>query len=923
MGLAEYKRKRNFSKTAEPPPRPLKAAPKRAASKQQAALSFVIQKHDASHLHYDLRLELDGVLKSWAVPKGPSLDPSISRLAVEVEDHPLAYATFEGTIPQGEYGGGTVMVWDRGTWEISEGENPHEGFERGRVSFTLRGSKLKGAWILIRTRPGEKPQWILKKKDDAHARKAAEYDITGKQPKSIASKRTMEQIAGATGSVRNSNRGDKPEPPEPPTPRKPARRPPKASRAAGAKASSRAAPPASRRKKAARRGSAPDPFALEGAIAARQPASLPPQLAMLGDQPPEGTRWIHEVKFDGYRTLAFIRHGQSRLKTRDDNDWTHRFPTIADALDALDLDDAVIDGEIVALNEQGVADFQMLQNALSEKAPARLVYYVFDLPFSKGADLRNCRLEDRRALLRQIITASSPASPKNVVCFSEAFNVSGQDLLDAACRLNIEGIISKLADGPYYSKRHPSWLKSKCNKRQEFVIGGYTDPKSSRSGFGSLLLGYYKDGKLEYAGNVGTGFTHDSLHELAARLQRTTVKQAPFAVPPRFAGAHWVRPEIVAEVQFTEWTREGRLRHPSFKGERVDKKPSQVTMERPTHVGGSAARVGAEALDDAEAEPVTIRKAATPRVRAERTASAKGRSAQAPPARGGKERRDVLGVSISNPDREVYPGEGITKEHVAAYYAIIGERMLSFLRGRPISLVRCPGGAGGDCFFQKHFERGEAVGLHTVKIKESKGVREYLVVDDSRGLVWLAQNGVLEIHAWGCHDDDVELPDVLVMDLDPGEGVTWADLKAAALNVRKRLTKAGLTPFVRTSGGKGLHVVAPVKHGLSWDDLKAFTRGIAISMAADEPEKFVAVMSKSDRPGKIFVDYLRNGRGATAIANYSTRARPGANVSVPLTWSRLSAARQYPSLSIAHVSMLVKGADPWAGFDEKAASVRV
>lgn len=874
MGLREYQRKRDFRKTAEPPG--AKSGRRRQAA--EAGRSFVVQKHDASHLHYDFRLELDGVLKSWAVPKGPSLDPGTSRLAVEVEDHPLEYGGFEGTIPKGEYGGGTVMVWDRGTWKPLD-DDPGAALRAGKIKFVLRGKRLRGEWLLVRTRrEASKPQWILRKADDEHARRGKAGEVTASHSTSVASGREMEEIAAAEGKVWSSKAGGA-------SAKSPRKRP--------AKRSTKKELVASPRERA-RIGRAGLGGGLPGAVKGAMPqaGAFKPQLAVLVDHAPRGDAWVHEIKFDGYRTLAHVRGGKIRLITRGGKDWTARYAEIASELEAMDLPDCILDGEVVVLNRRGVSDFQALQRAMKEGEPARLHYYVFDVGYFDGHDLTGCRLDDRRGLLERVIGRRDGR-----VRFSEAIAGRGEQLLDRACRLGVEGLISKRSDSVYHQRRDPSWVKSKCLQRQEFVVLGYTDPQRSRSAFGSLLLGYYDDGRLRYAGNVGTGFDEQSLSQIGSQVKRLEQAEAHFASLPRPARGiarttHWIKPVLVAEVEFTQWTRDGRLRHPSFKGLREDKDPRQIGRER------AAAGERVEAAAEQEVTTVKSRKGGRRGVTA-----------------GG----EVMGIRITHPERIVYEDAGITKLQVAEYFAKIAHRMLPHVQGRPLSVVRCPGGIGSECFYQKHFAIDLGPGLREVKIRESKGVRKYSVVESAEGLVWLVQNNVLEIHTWGCRDDDVEKPDRVVFDLDPGEGAAWEQLVEAAKTVRKHLAAQGLKPLVKTTGGKGLHVVAMIRRGISWDELKDRCRGIAQTMAQDEPEKYVSKMTKSIRGGKVFVDYLRNGRGATAIAMYSTRARPGAHVSTPLSWAQLSRAKEMPVRTVDDGAKLARGRDPWAGIGRSAA----
>jgi bifunctional non-homologous end joining protein LigD len=847
MSLREYKRKRNFRRTPEPAG---------GSAAKSIARQFVIQKHDATRLHYDFRLELDGTLKSWAVPKGPSLDPAVKALAVHVEDHPLEYAGFEGTIPKGQYGGGTVMVWDHGQWE-PEGD-PQRGYRQGKLKFRLHGEKLHGSWALVRMggRAGEDGKnWLLIKHDDEAAKPIRKYDVLKREPLSVVSGRDLLEIESAADRVWSSNRNGK---------------------AGGASKAAKPAKKSAGRKtsKSRRRTAAVDLGGLPGAQKSRQPSRLKPQLASLVEEVPAGDDWLHEIKFDGYRILAFIKNGRVRLVSRNGKDWTRRFPTVAAAVGELPLEAAILDGEVVSLNEEGLSVFQRLQNLLKRGDDASLVYYVFDVPHCRGYNLTGVPLVERKTVLEGILLGANRAND-GVVRYSDHVVGQGDAVLQQACKSTMEGIVSKRADAPYEQTRSRSWLKVKCVKRQEFVVAGYTKPSGSRVGLGALLLAYHKDGQLTYAGRVGTGFTDQSLRDLTKQLREFRTTKSPFAVPLTTAqrrGVTWVEPKLIAEVEFTDWTDEGLLRHPSFQGLREDKKPAQITRE--------------------EAQPMPRRT----------KAAADGA-------------RQVAGVNISHPDRVLYPEMGVTKVDLAEYYAEIADWILPHLENRPLTLVRCPAGRTGQCFYQKHLSDSLPDAVRGVMIKEKDGRDEYVVVDDLPGLVSLVQMGVLELHPWPARADKIEAPDRLIIDLDPGEGTPWKNVVDAARAVRQRLEDLGLESFLRTSGGKGLHVVAPLSRRNTWDQLKEFAHALADDMVRQAPERLIATMSKAKRRGKVYVDYLRNQRGATAVASYSSRARTGATVAMPLAWKELSTRTKPDGYSVVSVPKRLKtAADPWKGF---------
>lgn len=890
MSLTEYKRKRDFKKTPEPAGGKAKSAPGR---------QFVIQKHAATRLHYDFRLEHDGTLKSWAVPKGPSLDPSVKSLAVQVEDHPLEYATFEGVIPQGEYGGGTVMVWDHGTWEPEE--DADKGFKSGRLKFKLHGEKMHGSWALVRMggRAGEGGKnWLLIKHRDEEAKPVEKFDILTRESKSVLTNRDLDEIADDADAVWTSKgkvvgKGKK----NLTARKKTATVGRTAKKAHGAVKKKRAASPPAVIKRLA---------SLEGARRGNPPNDFRPQLATLSSRVPEGDSWVHELKFDGYRILAHIDGaGKVRLITRNDNDWTTRLRIVADEVAKLPVRAGILDGEVVSLDPHGVSNFQKLQNSLKTGDSASLVYYVFDLPFVEGYDLTNVPLVTRKEVLAGVLLAANPDND-GVVRYSDHIQGQGANVLQQACRTAMEGIVAKRADSAYHSFRSPDWLKVKCLKQQEFVIGGYSKPEGSRVGFGALLLGYYDKGKLVYAGRVGTGFTTQTLKQLTGELKQREIDKSPFTDAMTGAerrGVTWVKPQLVGEVEFTEWTSDGRLRHPSFNGLREDKPAKDVVREREKAPEKLLAKSKPKGAASHERNGTTMKKTGTKRSSSHGSSSSNGDFS-------------IAGVRLSHPDRVLYADQGITKRDLAEYYERVADWILPYVVDRPLTLVRCPEGYEGECFFQKHLTGSlpDAVRGVMVDVKGKKD--EYVAIDDVAGLIALVQMGVLELHPWPAREDNLEKPDQLVFDLDPGEGVEWKQVVQGARDVRERLEAAGLKTFLRTSGGKGLHVVVPLSRRNTWDEFKAFAKSVADAMTREYPEKYLATMSKAKRQGKVFIDYLRNQRGATAIASYSTRRRSGAPVAVPIDWDELTARTRPDMFNIKNVLKRLEGLkrDPWADF---------
>jgi bifunctional non-homologous end joining protein LigD len=871
-GLKTYRGKRRFGVTAEPKG---KVARKRGHA-------FVIQKHAATRLHYDLRLELDGVMKSWAVTRGPSLVPSEKRLAVEVEDHPIDYNTFEGTIPKGEYGGGTVMVWDRGTWHPHD--DPHEGLKKGHLAFDLSGGKLHGAWHLVRLRkrPGEKRNnWLLIKSDDDAARTARDKDILKEADFSIKTGRSMDEIAGGKrASATEKTRMKK---------------------VLASTKKKMAGPAASRTKKTKKKPASAQLVqkhetltdrkpSLKGAKAGRLPAFVEPCLATLADKAPDGANWIHEIKFDGYRLQARLSRGKAKLLTRKGLDWTRKFKGIADAVAELDADSALIDGELVVEGSAGVTSFSLLQEELKSGRQNRLVYYVFDLLYRDGQDLRSLPLDERKEALARLIKSAPKHTPLR---FSESIAGRGPVLLKQACQLGLEGIVSKLADAPYRSGRGHDWIKTKCTSRQELVIAGFVPSTADAHAVGALVLGFHDKGKLVYAGRTGTGFTHQTARELYKKLKALKRQRTPFAaMPAEERGVRapiWVEPKLVAEVDFHGWTHGDRVRQASYQGLREDKAAADVVRE-----DKRKATVAATSKTTARKRSAPVTKAATKKTSAKKATNA-----------------TVGAITLSHPDRVYWEDAGITKRDLADYYKDVWTWMAPHVVGRPIALLRCPEGASGQCFFQKHAAAGISTEhLHLIPEKGDK----IISIDNLSGLLSLVQAGVLEVHTRGTTVDDRENADRLVFDLDPGPGTGWKDVVAAARDVHERLDALKLRNFVKTSGGKGLHVVLPIAPA-PWAKAKEFAEALARAMAADDPGRYVATATKSKRKNRIFIDYLRNSREATAVAPYSTRARPGAAVSTPIAWSELGSlqsADQYTVQNIrARLSRLRQ--DPWAG----------
>ncbi|MGZ3273351.1 MAG: DNA ligase D [Caulobacteraceae bacterium] len=866
--LSTYRAKRDFTVTAEP------SGDTEVAPSNR--LRYVIQKHDATRLHYDLRLEADGVFKSWAVTKGPSLDPHDKRLAVEVEDHPLDYGDFEGTIPEGQYGGGAVMLWDRGYW-APEGMTPEEGLKQGELKFTLDGEKLHGSWVLVRMKGdkfgGKRTNWLLIKHDDAHAREG-DHDALLEEARSVASGRDMRSIAEGRG------RGPKPFVTL-------------AERAAPADAVWQSKPrEQARAKTPARKARAAKTAALPGFI--------PPQLAASADRPPQGAGWAHEIKFDGYRLQLRVEDGKGRLLTRKGLDWTARFSAIAKAGAA--LPDGIYDGEACALNAAGAPDFPALQAALSDGDTDDLVYFVFDVLFTGGEDLRPLPLSERKARLKALCD-QLPKSSGQRIRYVDHFTSAGQAVLDSACRMDLEGIISKRLDAAYRSGRSETWTKAKCRAGHEVVIGGWSGEGAQVR---SLLVGIEREGQLVYLGRVGTGFGRETVKRIIPKLQAVEADASPFSganAPRKEAGLHWTRPELVAEIEYGGWTQAGILRQASFKGLREDKLAEEVQIVEP--------------------EPAASAELKQP---APKAAKASGRTA-------GKTAPGdavVMGVAISNPDKALWPsddpgggqGRPITKLELARYYEAVGDWMMPHLKGRPCSIIRAPDGIEHELFFQRHGMKGTSSLLELVTVSGDR--KPYLQIDRIEGLAAVAQVAAAELHPWNCEPFKPATPGRLVFDLDPAPDVGFEAVIEAAREIRDRLEDLGLVSFCKTTGGKGLHVVTPLapEDGLEWPEAKAFAQGVCRKLADEQPDRYVLNMSKSQRNGRIFLDYLRNDRMSTAVAPLSPRARPGAPVSFPLTWSQVKKGLDPKRYTLRTAPALLAETSAWRDYDQSARPLR-
>ena len=869
--LRTYRAKRDFTRTGEPSGE--------ETQRKAGGNRYLIQKHDATRLHFDFRLEHKGVLLSWAVTRGPSYDPHDKRLAVHVEDHPLDYGDFEGTIPKGEYGGGTVMLWDEGTWEPVG--DPDEALARGDFKFILHGERLKGKWVLVRMRPrkGERSKhenWLLIKERDEYASEEKRPIIERVQT-SVRTGRTMEEIAAGsvewTRSGMHIRRGDDEDAPKPAAEAKPERG---RSKAAGRK----------------------------GVASLEPPPFVAPQLCTLVDAPPEGDAWVHEIKYDGYRLLAALGAGRAVLYTRKGNDWTSKFPMLVRPLLDLPCKAALLDGEVAVVDKEGHTSFAKLQDAIAEGGEKGMDYYVFDLLALDGEDLRDLPLLERKARLAELLKDQPRSGP---IFYSDHVVGHGSEMFKRAADMHLEGIVSKRADAPYRSERTRSWLKIKTAMGQEFIIIGWRPSDVKGRPFSSLLLAVREGDGLVYAGRVGSGFGERELEELWPELEKRAAAKSPVDGVPREIrrDAHFVRPELVAEIAFRGWTDDNVVRQAAYQGLRKDKKAAEVIAEIPKELEAVA--------KDPKAKPARTKAGGDP---------PKGAAAARKPALTVVDSdRDpgtimVEGVRVTHPDRVLFPGVGVTKRALVEYYLSVADRILPHVAGRPLSLVRCPAGAGGDCFFQKHASPGFPKNFKPVRIKEKSGSDTYLYIEDAAGLVAAVQMGVLELHIWGTHVATLEQPDRIVFDFDPDEALPFSAVRDAATEMRRRLKALGLESFAMASGGKGLHVVVPLTPRHGWDDVKGFAEAMARLLANEDPRRFLAEMSKSRREGKIFIDYLRNGRGATAIAPFSSRARKGAPLAWPVAWSALSRlADAHPvSVETAAAALKRQKSDPWAGY---------
>jgi len=970
-----YNRKRRFDETPEPSG--ARASRKQGARKttRQAAdeaLSYVIQEHDARRLHYDFRLELNGTLLSWAVPKGPSLDPSVKRLAVHVEDHPVEYGSFEGEIPAGNYGAGSVIVWDRGTWEpVGGAAEAARSYAAGKLKFRLHGEKLQGGWTLVRSHmrgSGDKEQWLLIKERDDEARDESDYDILKKRPGSVLSVgasagkgvKTRTAATKGTGKATAATKATAAVADTTPAAKRAGKNGAKAASSSGADPK-RPDIVATRNAQSLRELAASP--SIEGAVKARLPATFKPQLATLVDAAPPGDEWSYEIKFDGYRVLARIdrdaKGSAVKVFTRAGNDWTAKFSKQVKAFEQLGIESAWLDGEAVVLDQNGVPNFQGLQNAFDANRPQDIIVYLFDIPFLNGYDLRGVPLEQRRAILRALMEEVDDS----VLRFSNDFDFSAEDLLRSACDMALEGIIGKRRDSGYLSGRSSTWIKLKCRRRQEFVIGGYSEPSGSRAAFGALLLGVYDGkGKLQYAGRVGTGFDAALLRSVKKELDAHETQRMPFAAAPRERSrtpVHWVEPVLVAECNFAEWTSEGIVRQASFVSLRNDKPARQIVKESPrqgadvqqqTDSGSdeapkkrvarktsvSTAAVSGEgktgaANSKAEAKTAGAKdvsmksrgvETGSAKVSAAKTVATKTSATKAKATEGKATKSsaasapaEVAGVRISHPDRVIDKSSGARKIDLVQYYESVADWMLPHLQDRPVSLVRAPEDIGGELFFQKHSQK-----LSIPNVTQHPGLDPghpaLITVDTLKALVGAAQMGTVEFHTWNAVVSNIEKPDRVVFDLDPDASLGWDRMIEAAQLTRSLLEELGLKSFCKTSGGKGFHVVVPLAKQAGWDEVKDFSQAVAQHMAATLPKYFSAKMGAQNRKQKIFVDYLRNNRGSSTVAAFSARARPGLGVSVPLSWDEVASTTGGDQWTIEnlHERLADLKSDPWADY---------
>ncbi len=859
MGLQKYWKKRDFNITSEP------------RGEVEAAgthLRFYIQRHHARRLHYDFRLELDGTLKSWAIPKGPSLDPADKRLAVEVEDHPLSYGTFEGQIPTGQYGAGHVLLWDKGTWEPIG--DALKGYKNGALKFHLHGHKLHGKWALVRmksrqTQKEDKTNWLLIKEQDNESRTGAKAKITETAAESVSGLPDIHDLSPDANATK-------------PAPKTTAKN----------ISSKHARKPV--------------------------PETFKPQLATLASHAPEGKQWLAELKYDGYRALTRIEKGKVSMLTRNGHNWSAKWPNLVKALADLPVDSAWLDGEVVAIGPDGNISFQLLQNAMRFDKEATLVYFIFDLMYLDGYDLTSLPLIDRKDLLQQLLAKKNQADKEaeSPLHFSDHVEGHAAEVFRQACLLGQEGVVVKDAQAPYVQHRSADWLKVKCGMRQEFVIAGYTDPAGSREHFGALLLGTYDDkndkakGQLRYAGRVGTGFNAETLKMIAGQFPKLRVSKTAFINPPKgreATGVHWLKPVLVAEVKFAQWTSEGLARHASFVGLRSDKPATLIRHEK----------VLAPEDTDAETQLEKSKKKSNKNTQAsEKTVSKSSNLTQPVFASGAR----IAGIKLSNPAKILYAEDGYTKADIASYYANIEQWILPYLKDRPLSIVRCPDGYHKSCFFQKHVTYAKDSHLQSIQLDPAGKDAEYFIANNLSAIIELVQLGVLELHSWGSRYPVTSLADRLIFDLDPAPDVGWEKVTEAANLLKGLLEEVDLQCFVKTTGGKGLHVEVPIKADYPWDVVKGFTRGIAQYLEDQIPERFTSSISKKKREGRIFIDYLRNGSGATAIVPYSTRARTGAPVATPLAWNEVGADIQANSFNIMNIGERLSKlkSDPWKDY---------
>ena len=849
--ISEYSRKRNFSVTTEPAEDIIKT--KRSAH----ALRFVIQKHDARNLHYDFRLELDGTLKSWAIPKGPSLDPKDKRLAVHVEDHPISYAKFEGNIPHGHYGGGDVIVWDQGIWQPHGDANT--SYKAGKLKFTLIGEKLAGDWTLVRANfrgSGDKEQWLLIKEYDEIAQSIADYDILIQRPESIITGELLPRDRKTSASTTVK------------------------------KAPAKSAPNSHIKNSPIKKSHSRKQKKI------KLPTSLAPQLATLVSEPPAGD-WLYEIKFDGYRMLARIQGDKVKLFTRNGNDWTARLPILAKTIEGLNLGESWLDGEIVVLNEQGLPSFQALQNAFDIQQDQHIIFYLFDAPFLNGIDLRESSLEERRAAVEKII----PKKSKSPIRFSAAFTSDHHSIIESACAMSLEGVIGKRLGSTYVSRRSDDWIKLKCRLRQEFVIIGYTEPQGSRSGFGAILLGVHEglnNTALQYAGRVGTGFDEQRLRDIYKKMHALEQPTSPIVTKltaTQTRGVHWIKPKLVCEVEFAEWTGDGILRQAAFIALRTDKPAKDIIREQPRALGQHAA-----------AQTTNARQTIATKSRSKK-ASANGKFA-------------VANINISHPDRIIDQHSGNTKVDLAYFYDSIADFILPHLTQRPVALLRAPEGISGEMFFQKHSDNKSIPHITQLPATLDPDHAPLMEINDKQALIGCVQMNAIELHTWSSSSKNIELPDHFVLDLDPDPALPWRSVIEATRLTLAVLDELKLSAFLKTTGGKGMHIVVPLTPHTSWDLVKAFSKAIAQLLAKQIPQRFVAKMGPKNRIGKIFVDYLRNTRGASTVSAYSVRARPGLPVSVPISRDELeqiSHADQW-NISNLHERLNTLKTNPWGSY---------